>query len=52
MQAEQLAGQAAGLPLFMALFTFIGLAVTSATVVIFGRPISDPIELLRKKIYQ
>lgn len=30
----------------MAAFTFIGLAVTSATAVIFGRIISDPIELL------
>ncbi|KAG6543959.1 hypothetical protein Mapa_014583 [Marchantia paleacea] len=45
-QADQLVGQALGLPLFMAAFTFVGLAVTSATVVIFGRAISDPIEVL------
>lgn len=30
----------------MAAFTFVGLAVTSATVVIFGRAISDPIQVL------
>ena len=30
----------------MAAFTFVGLAVTSATVPIFGAVISDPIELM------
>lgn len=39
-------GQAIGLPLFMALFTFLGLAVTSATVVIYGEAIIDPVQLL------
>ena len=38
-------GQALGLPLFMLLFTFVGLAVTSATVTIFGTMVSDPIAL-------
>ncbi|KAG0586952.1 hypothetical protein KC19_2G130500 [Ceratodon purpureus] len=47
-QADQLTGQAIGLPLFMAAFTFVGLAVTSATVVIFGQAISDPIQLLAR----
>lgn len=32
----------------MAAFTFVGVAVTSATVVIFGQAISDPIELLAR----
>jgi NCS1 family nucleobase:cation symporter-1 len=45
-QADQFVGQAIGLPLSMATFTFIGVAVTSATVVIFGHPISDPIKVL------
>ncbi|KAL2653938.1 hypothetical protein R1flu_022066 [Riccia fluitans] len=45
-QSDQLVGQALGLPLFMAAFTFVGLAVTSATVVVFGRAISDPIAVL------
>ena len=45
-QRDQALGQAIGLPLTMVLFSFIGVAVTSATVVIFKRPISDPVELL------
>ncbi|XP_052174173.1 LOW QUALITY PROTEIN: purine-uracil permease NCS1 [Diospyros lotus] len=46
-QADQMVGQA-GLPIFMGLFTFIGLAVTSSTQVIFGQVISNPIQLLGK----
>ena len=45
-QKDQVVGQVIGLPLFMALFAFVGLAVTSATVPIFGAMISDPIELM------
>jgi NCS1 family nucleobase:cation symporter-1 len=44
-QREQALGQAIGLPAFMILFSFIGVAVTSATVVIFGEAIPDPIAL-------
>mmetsp|Transcript_23671 Transcript_23671/g.51937 ORF Transcript_23671/g.51937 Transcript_23671/m.51937 type:complete len:568 (+) Transcript_23671:24-1727(+) len=47
-QKDQILGQAIGLPLFMALFTFLGLAVTSATVVIYGEAIVDPVQLLGK----
>ena len=32
----------------MALYSFIGVAVTSASVVLFGQPIWDPVELLGK----
>jgi len=39
-------GQAIGLPGAMTAFCFCGLAVTSATTVIFGRPVSDPVALL------
>ncbi|XP_072956077.1 purine-uracil permease NCS1 [Typha angustifolia] len=46
-QKDQILGQA-GMPIFMGLFTFAGLAITSATEVIFGRVISDPIQLLGK----
>ncbi|KAL6988286.1 Neuronal calcium sensor 1 [Sarracenia purpurea var. burkii] len=46
-QSDQILGQA-GLPIFMGAFTFVGLAVTSSTGVIFGRVISNPIELLGK----
>lgn len=44
-QRDQALGQALGLPLFMTLFAFIGVAVTSATVVIYGEAIPDPTEL-------
>ncbi|WP_166416630.1 NCS1 family nucleobase:cation symporter-1 [Cochlodiniinecator piscidefendens] len=44
-QKDQFKGQAIGLPIPMALFAFIASAVTSATVVIFGAPIWDPIAL-------
>ena len=35
-QRDQVVGQAMGLPTTMALYSFIGVAVTSATVVIYG----------------
>ena len=44
-QRDQALGQALGLPLFMTLFAFIGVAVTSATVSIYGEAIPDPTEL-------
>lgn len=44
-QKDQIIGQA-GLPIFMGAFTFVGLAATSATTVIFGELISNPIQLL------
>ena len=45
-QRDQVAGQAIGLPATMALYAFIGIAVTSATVVVFGEAIWDPVVLL------
>jgi len=47
-QRDQVIGQAVGLPGTMALFAFIGAAVTNATVVIFGTRISDPVALLAR----
>lgn len=47
-QHSQMMGQAIGLPPTMALFSFIGVAVTSATVVVFGEAIWDPVVLLSK----
>jgi len=47
-QRDQVVGQAVGLPLTMALFAFIGAAVTNATVVIFGERVSDPVALLAR----
>src|SRR5207247_4200826 len=45
-QKSQMLGQALGLPLTMAAFAFIGVAVTAATLLIFGQAISDPVKLL------
>jgi len=47
-QKSQMVGQALGLPPTMTLFAFIGVAVTSATVVIFGKAIWDPVVLVRQ----
>ena len=45
-QKAQVWGQALGLPATMALYSFIGVAVTSASVVLFGEAIWDPVALL------
>src|ERR1700758_1617511 len=47
-QREQIVGQALALPTTMTLYAFIGIAVTSATVVIYGTAISDPVQLLSR----
>lgn len=47
-QREQILGQALGLPLTMALYSFIGVAVTSATTVIYGATIWDPVDVLTR----
>jgi NCS1 family nucleobase:cation symporter-1 len=47
-QKSQMIGQALGLPPAMVLFSFIGIAVTSATVIIFGEAIRDPVALLSR----
>jgi NCS1 family nucleobase:cation symporter-1 len=45
-QKAQMLGQALGLPAAMTLYSFIGVAVTSASAVIFGEAIWDPVVLL------
>lgn len=45
-QRAQRIGQALGLPTTMTLFSFIGIAVTSATVAIFGRALWNPVDVL------
>lgn len=47
-QRDQAVGQALGLPTTMGLFSFIGVAVTSATVVIYGETIWDPVILITR----
>jgi nucleobase:cation symporter-1, NCS1 family len=47
-QRAQMVGQALGLPTAMTLYSFIGVAVTSASAVIFGEAIWDPVVLLER----
>ena len=47
-QRAQILGQVIGLPPTMALFSFIGVAVASASMLIFGEAIWDPVVLLAK----
>ncbi|MBA2557973.1 MAG: NCS1 family nucleobase:cation symporter-1, partial [Chloroflexi bacterium] len=47
-QRSQMLGQALGLPATMTAFAFIGVAVTSATIVIFGEAIWDPVQLIAR----
>ena len=47
-QRDQVVGQALGLPLTMALYSFIGVAVTSATTIIYGTTIWDPVDVLTR----
>lgn len=44
-QKDQILGQALGLPLPMALFALISVAVTSATVTIYGEALWNPVDL-------
>ncbi|MBP1651197.1 MAG: nucleoside transporter family [Bacteroidetes bacterium] len=47
-QQAQVKGQALGLPTSMTLFSFIGVVVTSATTIVYGTTIWDPVVLAGK----
>jgi NCS1 family nucleobase:cation symporter-1 len=47
-QKDQVLGQTLGLPATMALYSFIGVAVTSATTIIYGQTIWDPVDVLTR----
>ena len=47
-QRDQVLGQVIGLPTTMALYSFIGVAVTSATVIIFGETLWNPVDVLTR----
>lgn len=47
-QKAQIRGQAIGLPPSMTLFSFIGVVVTSATAIVYGTTIWDPVALAGK----
>ena len=47
-QRDQMIGQALGLPATMTFYSFIGIAVTSATMIIFGEALWDPVVVLSR----
>src|ERR1700676_2080947 len=47
-QRDQVLGQAVGLPTTMGLYSFIGVAVTSAPLAIYGESLWDPVEVLSR----
>lgn len=47
-QRDQIIGQTLGLPLTMAFYSGIGVIVTSATVVVYGEAIWNPVELMAR----
>ena len=47
-QRAQILGQAIGLPATMTFYSFIGIAVTSATLIIFGQALWDPVAVLSR----
>jgi NCS1 family nucleobase:cation symporter-1 len=47
-QRDQVVGQLLGLPPTMALYAFIGVAVTSATTIIYGVTIWNPVDVLTR----
>jgi NCS1 family nucleobase:cation symporter-1 len=47
-QRDQMLGQALALPTTMTFYSFIGIAVTSATLIIFGQAIWNPVDVLAR----
>lgn len=47
-QRDQFVGQALSLPIAMTAYSFIAIAVTTATIAIFGQPIWDPVAVLAR----
>lgn len=47
-QRDQVLGQAVGLPATMVLLAFVGVAVTGATILVFGRAIWDPTNIIAR----
>src|SRR6202158_3948151 len=47
-QRDQMIGLALGLPATMTFYSFIGIAVTSATLIIFGQALWDPVAVLAR----
>jgi NCS1 family nucleobase:cation symporter-1 len=50
-QRSQVLGQSIGLPLTMTGFSFVGIAVTAATIQVYGEPIWDPVALVARLLH-
>lgn len=47
-QKEQVIGQSIGLPVTMTVFSAIGIIITSATIVIYGKAMWNPVDIISK----
>lgn len=47
-QKQQMKGQAIGLPATMTIFSAMGIIITSATVIIYGKAMWDPVDVVSK----
>lgn len=47
-QRSQIVGQSIGLPLTMTAFSLVGIAVTAASIVVYGEAIWDPVQLITR----
>lgn len=45
-QRVQIVGQISALPTTMTFFSLLGILITSATIIVYGKPIWDPVELV------
>lgn len=45
-QKDQVLGQAIGLPVMMTVFAFMSILITAGTIIAFGKPITDPVQVL------
>lgn len=47
-QKQQMKGQAIGLPLTMTIFSTMGIIITSATAIVYGKAMWDPVDVVSK----
>ncbi|GGA29421.1 NCS1 family nucleobase:cation symporter-1 [Paenibacillus physcomitrellae] len=45
-QKDQVVGQAIGLPVMMTVFAFMSIMITAGTIIAFGKPITNPVDIL------
>lgn len=47
-QKDQIIGQGIGLPVMMTFFAVMSIMITAGTIIAFGKPITDPVQLLQQ----